>query len=82
MSLRPQDEDLTHQREAFAAASENLGQALASLAVEAKSLSRSAAKGRPVDLNLLHGLVNDVRNAEESVDLATLDIATASGEDA
>lgn len=82
MSLRPQDEDLTAQREALSVASTNLSDSLATIAVEAKTLGRTAGRGRPVDLSTFYALVNEVRRMEEAVDLATLDIATASGEDA
>lgn len=82
MPLSPHEEDLSAQQEALTSANQALQQALQALAGEAKAQGRLAGRDRPVDLTLFFGMVNDVRRAEESVDSATLDLRTASGEDA
>ena len=66
-----------------------LGVARASLADElraveqaAKAARRTLARTRQPDLTDFYGATSAVRRAEEALDLAHLDLRTASGEDA
>ncbi|WP_380174565.1 hypothetical protein ACFEMC_06160 [Kineococcus sp. DHX-1] len=77
-------EDTAAQEEALRAAREEAAQVLAELAAEAKSLSKAYAgrTARLPDGSALAGLVDAARRAEEAVDIAAHDLATARGEDA
>ena len=82
MPLRRDEIDLTEQRARQKEASEELARVLGDIAAEAKSLAKTAARGKPVDLVPMHALHRDLVRAEEQCDLAYLDLQTASGEDA
>lgn len=76
-------EDLSQQIERLASARSDLADALLGLADEAKRAAKAASskRGQP-DILRVHSHVNAVRQAEEALDLAALDLATASGADA
>ncbi len=82
--MRHDREDTAAQEEALRAAREEAAQVLAELAAEAKSLSKAYAgrTARLPDGSALAGLVDAARRAEEAVDIAAHDLATARGEDA
>ncbi|WP_432495970.1 hypothetical protein [Kineococcus auxinigenes] len=84
MSRRSDREDTRAQEDALRAAREEAADVLADLAAEAKALSKAYASrtGRVPDGAALAGLVDAARRAEEAVDLAAHDLATARGEDA
>ncbi|GAB3455001.1 hypothetical protein AB1207_00060 [Kineococcus endophyticus] len=77
-------EDTAAQEEALRAARDEAAQVLAELAAEARSLSKAYAgrTARLPDGSALAGLVDAARRAEEAVDIAAHDLATARGEDA
>lgn len=81
--MRSDREDLTVQREQLAAARGELAASLETLAAEAKSAAKAARTktGRP-DLPEVYAATRAVERAEEAVDLAALDLHTASGGDA
>ena len=70
-------EDVRKQSEAVTTRIIELRSALADLASAAKGAMRSAD-----DLTDVYGAASAVRRAEEALDLARLDLATARGEDA
>jgi hypothetical protein len=82
--VRHDREDTTAQEQALRAARDEAAQVLAELAAEARSLSKAYAgrTARVPDGSALAGLVDAARRAEEAVDIAALDLATARGEDA
>ncbi|MEW1957447.1 hypothetical protein [Kineococcus sp. NPDC059986] len=82
--MRHDREDTTAQEQALRAARDEAAQVLAELAAEARSLSKAYAgrTARVPDGSALAGLVDAARRAEEAVDIAALDLATARGEDA
>lgn len=84
MGLRSDREDTRAQQEALRAAREEAAEVLADLAAEARALSKAYASrsARVPDGSALAGLVDAARRAEEAVDLAAHDLATARGEDA
>ncbi|MCI2240048.1 hypothetical protein MN205_16375 [Kineococcus sp. TRM81007] len=72
------------QEEVLRSAREEAAAVLAELAAEARALSKAYASrsaGVP-DGSALAGLVDAARRAEEAVDMAAHDLATARGEDA
>lgn len=75
------EENVAAQEEALEAAHEVLRYELKQLATEA-AFAWKAGKRRNADLPAVYARVNAVRRAEEAVDLAALDLATAQGEDA
>lgn len=76
-------EDITAQQERLTATRAALAASLTALAVEAKSCAKAAAnKHSTPDLNPVYAAVRNVERAEEAVDLAALDVHTASGYDA
>ena len=83
LTARPDREDLTKQREALTDARAALADTLSTLSLEAalavKVLRRP--KGDP-DLVAVYAAHRAVQRAEEGVDLAVLDLATAGGADA
>jgi multidrug efflux pump subunit AcrA (membrane-fusion protein) len=85
MPLRPDREDLTSQRERVAAARAGLARALADLAGEAALAHgdlRSRAKRPPEpDMPAVYAAVTRVREAENVLDIAKADLATAGGQD-
>ncbi|GAA0303379.1 hypothetical protein [Kineococcus aurantiacus] len=82
--MRHDREDTAAQEDALRRAREEAAAVLAELATEARSLSRAYAgrTARLPDGSALAGLVDAARRAEEAVDLAAHDLATARGEDA
>lgn len=85
MPLRPDREDLTPQLERLAAAREGLAAALGELAGEAALAVRplrSAAR-RPPEPNMgaVYAAVTRVREAENVLDMARVDLETARGVD-
>ncbi|NAZ80821.1 hypothetical protein GTR02_03175 [Kineococcus sp. R8] len=84
MAPRSDREDTRAQEEALRAARDEAADVLAELAAEAKSLSRAyaARSVRIPEASALAGLVDAARRAEEAVDIAAHDLATARGEDA
>ncbi|WP_432482346.1 MULTISPECIES: hypothetical protein [Kineococcus] len=84
MALRSDREDTREQELALRSAREEAAEVLAELAAEARSLSKAYASrsGRVPDGSALAGLVDAARRAEEAVDMAAHDLATARGEDA
>ncbi len=82
--MRHDREDTAAQEEALRAARDEAAQVLAELAAEARSLSKAYAgrTARLPDGSALAGLVDAARRAEEAVDIAAHDLATARGEDA
>jgi sugar diacid utilization regulator len=80
VTVRFEEDDISSQKAALAQRREDLAIALADLAVEAKKVSRTAAK-RGVDLNPVYAAVLVVERAEEAVDMALTDVASASGHD-
>ncbi|MEZ0164308.1 hypothetical protein AB2L27_05945 [Kineococcus sp. LSe6-4] len=82
--MRHDREDTAAQEEALRAARAEAAQVLAELAAEARSLSKAYAgrTARLPDGSALAGLVDAARRAEEAVDMAAHDLATARGEDA
>lgn len=83
MSLRNDREDTRAQRERLDQAKADLAQALEDLAQESK-IQAKAARSRWNTLNILdvYAAVRAVERAEQDVDIATHDLATARGEDA
>ncbi|MCI3925646.1 hypothetical protein MO973_36145 [Paenibacillus sp. TRM 82003] len=84
MALRRDREDTRVQEEVLRSAREEAAAVLAELAAEARALSKAYASrsaGVP-DGSALAGLVDAARRAEEAVDMAAHDLATARGEDA
>lgn len=83
MSLRSDREDYSDQQDAIVAARSHLRLALGDLASEAALAAKKIGQKRGTpDLPAVYGAVSVVRRAEEALDLATLDLATARGEDA
>ena len=84
MPLRPDREDTAAQEAALREAREAAATVLAELAAEAKALAKAygARSARIPDGAVLAGLVDAARRAEEAVDIAAHDLATARGEDA
>lgn len=84
VGVRHDREDTAAQEEALRAARDEAAQVLAELAAEARSLSKAYAgrTARVPDGSALAGLVDAARRAEEAVDMAAHDLATARGEDA
>ncbi|WP_369055739.1 hypothetical protein [Kineococcus terrestris] len=84
MALRSDREDTSAQESALRAARDEAAEVLAELAAEARSLAKAYASrsARVPDGAALAGLVDAARRAEEAVDLAAHDLATARGEDA
>jgi len=84
VALRSDREDTRAQEEALRAARDEAADVLAELAAEAKSLGRAyaARSTRIPEGSALAGLVDAARRAEEAVDMAAHDLATARGEDA
>ncbi|PRY17131.1 hypothetical protein [Kineococcus rhizosphaerae] len=82
--MRHDREDTTAQETALREARDAAATVLAELAAEAKSLAKAYAgrTARIPDGSALAGLVDAARRAEEAVDLAAHDLATARGEDA
>jgi hypothetical protein len=82
---RPDREDLTPQRERLAAARKALAERLRDLSSEALVAQvplRSAAKRPPEpDLGLVYAAMARVRDAENELDIAKADLATAAGAD-
>ncbi|MBB2901801.1 hypothetical protein FHR75_002616 [Kineococcus radiotolerans] len=83
MPLRHDREDTTAQEAALREARDAAATVLAELAAEAKSLAKAygARSVRIPDGAALAGLVDAARRAEEAVDIAAHDLATARGED-
>lgn len=83
--MRKRDEETVDQQVALGEAQEALAGALEEVAAEAralgKALGRKSAR-RGVDLTQFHALYRLVVSAEEGVDIAAHDLATAGGEDA
>jgi hypothetical protein len=80
---RPDREDLHRQREAVDAARADLAATLDDLEREAHTAARAARTRRGVpDLPAVHAAARAVERAEETLDLAALDLRTAAGEDA
>lgn len=71
-------EEVREQADRLADANATLKAALEDLATEA----HKQARARQVDVALVRGLFRTVERAEEAVDIAGLDLATARGEDA
>ncbi|WP_328295366.1 hypothetical protein OG218_22115 [Kineococcus sp. NBC_00420] len=84
MPLRHDREDTTAQEEALRAARDEAATVMAELAAEARSLGKAYAgrSARIPDGSALAGLIDAARRAEEDVDIAAHDLATARGEDA
>ena len=83
MGLRQDREDTREQQERLAAAKAALVQALEDLATEAKFQARAArSKWGSVNVLAVYAETENVRRAEQSVDMAITDLATARGEDA
>ncbi|WP_380157384.1 hypothetical protein [Kineococcus sp. R86509] len=84
MPLRHDREDTTAQEEALRAARDEAATVMAELAAEARSLGKAyaARSARIPDGSALAGLIDAARRAEEDVDIAAHDLATARGEDA
>ena len=84
MPLRHDREDTTVQEAALRAAREEAAAVMAELAAEARALGKAYAgrSARMPDGSALAGLVDAARRAEEAVDIAAHDLATARGEDA
>ncbi|MEZ0491978.1 hypothetical protein AB2L28_06985 [Kineococcus sp. TBRC 1896] len=82
--MRHDREDTAAQEEALRAARDEAAHVLTELAAEARSLSKAYAgrTARLPDGSALAGLVDAARRAEEAVDMAAHDLATARGEDA
>lgn len=79
--LKPTEEDLSDQRERLTQARQDLSAALASVEAESKTLKKRLGNNRDVELTEFFALINNVRRAEESYDLARYDLGTAGGED-
>lgn len=77
------EEDVAPQRAALADARAHLARALDDLSAAAHDAARAARskRGTP-DLPAVYAHTNAVRRAEETVDLAALDLDTAAGGDA
>ncbi|MGI4894128.1 MAG: hypothetical protein ACRYF3_03325 [Janthinobacterium lividum] len=84
MALRSDREDTTAQEQALRAARDEAADVLADLAAEARSLGKAygGRSARMPDGAALAGLMDAARRAEENVDIAAHDLATARGEDA
>ena len=82
--MRHDREDTAAQEEALRAARTEAAQVLTELAAEARSLAKAygGRTARLPDGSALAGLVDAARRAEEAVDMAAHDLATARGEDA
>lgn len=81
MPLIP-NEDIAEQQENLKLARAALSIALATLAHEAKIAAKSASsKHGSIDLDAVYAASRAVERAEETVDLAALDVHTASGHD-
>lgn len=82
---RADREDLTTQHNAVQDARQSLSARLKDLSIEADQASRAVTRGKRPSPNMLDRLIGryqDVRNAEEALDLALLDLDTAAGGDA
>lgn len=79
--LKPGEEDLTDQQDRLSDARKDLSQAFSAVETEAKSLKKRLGNNRDADLTDFFALVNVVRRAEETYDLARYDLGTAGGED-
>lgn len=83
--MRPDREDLTAQHERLMAARRVLADALTALAIEGTVAARrlhSTAKRLPEpDMPAVYGAVARVRDAENGLDMARADLATAGGTD-
>ena len=84
MPLRGDREDTSAQERALREARDEAAEVLAELAAEARALSKAygGRSARMPDGSALAGLVDAARRAEEDVDIAAHDLATARGEDA
>jgi hypothetical protein len=83
MTLRSDREDTREQQERLAKAKADLVQAFEDLATEAKYQARAArSKWGTGDPVAVYAATEVVRRAEQAVDIATSDLATARGEDA
>ena len=84
MALRSDREDVRTQEDALRAAREHAADVFAELAAEARALGKAYAgrSARLPDASIFAGLVDEARRAEEAVDIAAHDLATARGEDA
>ena len=84
MVLRSDREDVSAQEERLRAARAEAAEVMAELAAEAKALGKAygSRSARIPDGSALAGLVHAARRAEEAVDMAAHDLATARGEDA
>ncbi|WP_432562720.1 hypothetical protein [Kineococcus sp. SYSU DK003] len=82
--MRHDREDTTAQEAALRAARDEAASVLAELAAEARALAKAygGRSARIPDGSALAGLVDAARRAEEAVDMAAHDLATARGEDA
>ena len=80
---RPDRMDLSAQRDTLSRRRSDLADALAELASEASLAAKVCrrVRGNP-DLDAVYAAARAVERAEEAVDLAALDLATAGGEDA
>ena len=83
MALRSEEDDaVVEARQNLAQARAALGDALDALAREAKATAKaSRGKARTVPLDRVYAAVTDVQRAEEAVDFAATDVASASGHD-
>jgi multidrug resistance efflux pump len=77
-----QRDDLSRQFAVVHAAEHDLRAALGGVEREAKVARRTASRASQPDLGDLYAAVNQIRRAEEALDLARLDLHTASGGDA
>jgi hypothetical protein len=82
--LRQDREDTTAQENALRTARDEAATAMAELAAEARALAKAygGRSARIPDGSTLAGLMDAARRAEEDVDIAAHDLATARGEDA
>jgi len=82
--MRHDREDTADQEARLRAARDEAATVLAELAAEARSLGKAygGRTARIPDGSALAGLVDAARRAEEAVDIAAHDLATARGEDA
>ena len=86
---RPDREDLARQQDAVTEARDDMGQACKALAAEARmvykildSRSKIASPHALTDLTTaLAGAMSAVRRAEDTLNVALVDLATARGED-
>lgn len=74
--------DLRPQRARVHECQQDLDRALAEMEKTAKHARRTLRHARQLDLAGVHGAASAVRRAEEALDIAQLDLHTASGHDA